>query len=114
MSRTIEISDETFEKLKDQLTAEEQTDVSSLEDFVGKKLFIRTVTYALLGEVKAKIGNLLELKNASWVADTGRFSQFIKKGEISTNAEIEPVGSVYVNVQSVVDMYIWKFELPKE
>lgn len=45
MSKTLEISDETYEKIKAQLTADELIDISTLDDLVGQKLFIRTVTY---------------------------------------------------------------------
>jgi hypothetical protein len=109
MSRTIEISDDTYELIKDQLSEEESVDVSSLEDFVGQKLFIRTVTYHLVGEVVKKVGNLFELKNASWVADSGRFMNAIKDGELS---EVEPVGKCWVNTASIVDIFPWKHALP--
>ena len=114
MSRTIEVSDETYELIKDQFSEEEQVEVDSLEDFVGKKVFIRTVTYHCLGEVVKKIGNFFELKNASWVADTGRFMQFVKKAEISSQAEIEPVGAMWVNTSAIVDIFNWKGSLPKD
>jgi hypothetical protein len=114
MSKTIEVSDETYEKIKEQLSEEESVDVSSLEDFVGQKVFIRTVTYHCLGEIVKKVGNLFELKNASWIADTGRFMQFIKNNEISQSAEIEPVGKMWVNSQAIVDIFPWKGTLPKE
>lgn len=110
--KTINISDDTYELIKDQLQTDEKIDISSLQDFVGKKLFIRTVTYHLVGEVVKVIGNLFELKNASWVADSGRFTQAIDDGELS---EVEPVKvPVFVNINSVTDMFIWAHKLPKE
>ena len=63
MSRTLEVSDETWDRIKDQLSEEEQTEVNSLEDFVGEKLYIRTITYNCVGEVVKKVSNLFELKN---------------------------------------------------
>jgi len=36
MSRTIEVSDETYEKIKDQLSEEEIEEVESLDDLIGK------------------------------------------------------------------------------
>jgi hypothetical protein len=114
MSKVIEISDEAFEKLKDQLTEDEQVDVSSLEDLIGKKVFIRTVTYHCTGEITKKVGGLFELKDAAWIADTGRFTQFIKNGELSSNAEVEPVGKMWVNISAITDMFPWKGLLPKE
>lgn len=109
--KTLNISDETYERIKDQLTQEEQVEINSFQDFVGKKIFVRTVTYHLLGRVKKIVGNLILLDEASWIADSGRFMDFIKEGK--TN-EVEPVGEVYVNISSIVDLYIWKNSLPKE
>lgn len=111
MSKVLEISDETYEKIKEQLGVGEEVDISSLQDFVGKKVFIRTVTYHLVGKVKKLSGNLFELSEASWVADSGRFMNAIRDGELD---EVEPVGQVWVNTQTIVDMYLWKHILPKE
>lgn len=111
MSRTLEISDETYEKIKDQLTEDEITDVSELDDFIGMKLFIRTVTYHLTGEVVKRIGNFIQLKKASWIADSGRFMEAIKNGELN---EVEPVGEAWVNLNSITDMFPWKHKLPEE
>ena len=98
-------------KIKDQLSEDEVTEVDDLEDFVGKKLFIRTVTYHLVGEVVKKIANFLQLKNASWVADSGRFMQAIKDGTLD---EVEPVGEAWVNLNAITDMFPWKHKLPTE
>ena len=106
---TLEISDETFEKIKDQLTAEESIDLNSLDDLVGQKWFFRTVTYHLVGKVEKRLGNFLVLKTASWVADSGRFMAAIKDGELD---EVEPVGDAMVNLNSVTDMFPWKHALP--
>lgn len=111
MTKTLEISEETYELIKDQLPADELTDVSTLDDLVGKKFYIRTVTYHCTGEVTKRIGAFIEMKNAAWIADSGRFSDAIKKGELD---EVEPVGTMWVNLNSVVDMFPWKHKLPTE
>jgi len=109
MSRTIEISDETFAKIKDQLGGDSYKEIHSLKDMVGEKFFFRTVTYHLTGRVKKVIGNILELENAAWVADSGRFMQAIKNGELK---EVEPVGRAYINIQAVTDFFPWTHRLP--
>jgi hypothetical protein len=109
MSRTLEISDETYDKIKEQLQADELVDVSSLDDLTGKKFFIRTVTYHCVGKVKKRIGAFVELEKGSWVADSGKFSTAIKEGTLS---EVEYVGTMWVNLSSVVDFFPWKHELP--
>jgi hypothetical protein len=111
MTKTITISDETYESIKGQLTLEEKIDVSSLEDFVGKKLFIRTITYHSVGKVVRIMGNLMELENASWVADSGRFMNAIKNGTLD---EVEPVGQQWININSVVDIFPWSHKLPTQ
>lgn len=111
MTKTIEISEETWEKIKDQVSEDEVVEIDSLEDFVGKKFFIRTVTYHLVGEVVKIVGRFFQLKNASWVADSGRFMNAIKDGDLS---EVEPVGDAFVSVDSIVDIFPWKHTLPTE
>ena len=112
MSKTIEISEETFEKLKDQLGIEAK-EVSSYEDLVGLKVFFRTITYHAVGKVKKVVGRFVQLENASWIADTGRFMNFIRDG-VQENTEVEPVGEMFLNMDTVVDFFIIKWDLPKE
>jgi len=110
--KTFELSDELAEQLADQLTeAKGATEIAALADFVGRKLFIRTVTYHLVGKVEAVNGNLMELSGASWVADSGRFMQAIKNGTLN---EVEPVGKCWVNASAVTDMFPWDHALPKD
>lgn len=110
MSKTIEISDELYETIKEQLCEDNATDITAWADFVGEKLFIRTVTYHLVGKVKAVTGNLIELADASWVAESGRFMQAIKDGTLN---EVEPVGRCWVNANAVTDLFPWAHALPK-
>ena len=109
MSRIIEISEETFEKIKTQLGEDCFKDITSLSDMVGEKFFFRTVTYHLTGRVKKVIGSILELENAAWIADSGRFMQAIKNGELK---EVEPVGRAFINIQAVTDFFPWNHPLP--
>ena len=108
--KTINISEETYEKIKEQLTEDEKVDINSLQDFVGKKFFFRTVTYHIVGKVVKVFGYQLQLEDASWIADSGRFMNAIKDGELN---EVEPVGDWFVNLQSCTDYGIWKHKLPK-
>lgn len=108
--RTIEISEETYGRIKEQLGEESFKEIQSLKDMVGEKFFFRTVTYHLTGRVKRVIGSILELENAAWIADSGRFMQAIKNGELK---EVEPVGRAYINIQAVTDFFPWKHKLPQ-
>lgn len=111
MTRTIEISDETFEKIKSQLTEDERKDINELDDMVGEKWFFRTVTYHLVGKITKRVGSFFYLKDASWVADSGRFMNAIKEGKLN---EIESVGDAMINIPSITDMFPWRHALPKE
>jgi len=111
MSRTIEISEETYEKIKTQLGEDSFKEITALNDMVGEKFFFRTVTYHLTGRVKRVIGNILELENAAWIADSGRFMNAIKAGELK---EVEPVGRAYINIQAITDFFPWKHALPEK
>ena len=111
MPKTLIISDETYEKIKDQIKANEDVDISGLNDLVGKKWFFRTVTYHLVGEVTKVIGSILQLKDASWVADSGRFMNAIKDGKLN---EVEPIGDWFINISTVTDFGLWKHALPKD
>ena len=108
--RKIEISDETYSKIKDQLCEENNT-VESITEMKGNKFFFRTVTYHLVGRVVGNFDNFLILEDASWVADSGRFMQAIKEGKLS---EVEPVGIAYINITTVVDFFPWVHALPTE
>ena len=111
MSRKIEISEETYQKIKDQLQGEEIIEINELSDLIGKKFLFRTVTYHQVGRVVKQIGDFLQLEEASWVADDGRFTQAIKEGSLD---EVEPVGTMFVNIKALVDFCPFNHELPKE
>lgn len=109
MSKTIEISDETWEKIKGQVELEGGKEINTYEDMIGGKFYFRTVTYHLVGEIKKMVGRFAYLKGASWVADSGRFMGAIKDGTLE---EVEPVGDAMINLDTVVDIFPWLHPLP--
>jgi hypothetical protein len=76
---------------------------------VGKSYFFRTVTYHCTGRVKRSTKNFVELEDAAWIADSGRFMDAIKNGKLK---EVEPVGEQFVNIDSIVDAFPWAHDLP--
>lgn len=84
---------------------------------VGEAYFFRTVTYHTLGKVKKIVGNFLVLEEASWVADSGRFNEFINEGKVyeSSSSEIEPLEvNPVISLSSIVDAFPWKFPMPRK
>ena len=61
---------------------------------IGKCYFIRTATDYWVGRLVAIQGPFaFTLEEASWIADTGRLSEFMAKGS-ATEMEVEPVGEI--------------------
>jgi len=109
--RRIELSEETYLRIKEQLKDEEIVEINELKDMIGKKYLFRTVTHYHVGMVVKQFRDFLQLEDASWVADTGRFMQAIKDGGLQ---EVEPVGTIFINLKALVDFMPWNHDLPKE
>lgn len=107
--KTIEISEDTYEKIKDQLLGSEKINLASFGDMIGQNFYFRTVTFHLVGKVKKILGNFVELEESSWVADSGRFQQALSEGSLD---EVELCGQGFVNMEAVTDFYPWKHDLP--
>ena len=71
--------------------------------------FFRQINFHMVGRVAEVQGNWLRLEDAAWIADSGRFNEFIRTGSAS---EVEPVGVAYVNVEHVSDAEPWPHTLP--
>ena len=69
---------------------------------VGKKYFIRTVTMYHTGELVSVSPQELVLKDAAWIADSGRFHEAIR--DVNKCKEVEPFAkNVIVGRGSIVD-----------
>jgi hypothetical protein len=78
---------------------------------IGKKYFVRTVTYHLIGELVHVTDTELLFKHASWVASSGRFSTALATGVLS---EVEPfVNPVIMGRGAIVDASEWDHALPE-
>lgn len=78
----------------------------------GTNVFIRTVTHYYLGMVVDITPSVVKLTDASWVADTGIFSEMLENGTIN---EVEPFCDVvFVNRGAIIDHTTWRFSLPRE
>lgn len=82
---------------------------------VGEAVFIRTVTYHMIGRVAriSKEGqfHFLHLEDASWIPDTEEFHKFINNGALR---EVQAVDTpVRVAVAAIVDVFGWNHPLPR-
>ncbi|NQU99364.1 MAG: hypothetical protein HQ538_01380 [Parcubacteria group bacterium] len=111
----IEISETTLEKIKSQFPDEMGSikELESLDDLIGEKYFIRTVTYHCVGKITQRLGHFIILKEASVIFDSGKFSDAIKNG-FGESAEIETVGQMILNLDAITDMFSWEHKLPKK
>lgn len=79
---------------------------------VGQTYFIRTVTMHYTGRVTAISDAEILLEDAAWIADSGRFHNALKTGELG---EVEPfVDPVVVGRAALVDATPWRHALPRE
>jgi hypothetical protein len=79
---------------------------------VGDTVLIRTVTMIQVGKVVRVGKKFIQLENAGWVADTGRFGKCLSDGSLS---EFERAPTwVLVNKDAIVDLYPWEHEVPFE
>lgn len=82
---------------------------------IGQAYLFRTIGYHWLGRVQAVNGRWLTLTDASWVSDTGRYSEAVS-GNIGTiaSSELEPSPRpVILNSDHITDAVHYPFELPR-
>lgn len=82
---------------------------------VGTAYLFRTIGYHWLGKVASIRGKFLVLEDATWVADTGRYSESLsgKIAELSSS-ELEPSPRpVVLNTDHITDAVSWPFQIPK-
>lgn len=81
---------------------------------VGKSYFIRTVTHYYTGRLIWVGDKEIAIEDVCWIADTGRFNEFLKSGN-ADEVEPFPEGSkVIIGRGSFIDMVEWKISLPTE
>jgi hypothetical protein len=81
--------------------------------FLGKAVFIRTVTHHHTGRLVEVADSELVLEDAAWIADDGRFSGALASGKLN---EVEPFpgGRVVIGRGAVIDCCAWEHALPRE
>ena len=106
----------SFSELKTELdTLEEQKEKVTTKNVgvwqVGKNYVIRTVTMINIGKLIKVTDEELVLEDACWIADAGRWMNFLKDGEYS---EAEPFQKqVIVGRKALIDATEWVHPLIK-
>lgn len=81
---------------------------------IGENYVFRSVTMIDVGEVVDVYPGEVVIKNASWIADTARWNEFLRDGK--TN-EVEPYPEgdlVIVNRGALIEAVRWNHPLPRD
>jgi len=84
---------------------------------VGETVFIRTVTYHYLGRILAISPDTIHLGEVSWVSESGRWSELLRTGQFSSQAEVEvylPGMITALSRAAIVEIIPWPHQLPLE
>ena len=71
---------------------------------VGKTYFIRTVTHYFTGRLIWVGEKEIVLKEACWIADTGRFSEFMQEKVVNESEPFPQDSQVIIGRGSIIDM----------
>ena len=71
---------------------------------IGNSYFIRTVTHYFTGELVWVGEKEIALIKACWIADTGRFNEFIKNKTINESEPFPENSTVIIGRGSIIDM----------
>ena len=113
MKKEIKQIESLLEKLKNNTSGESYELITTLPETpfeIGKSYLIRTVTLYYTGRVKNIIGKFIQLEEAAWIPDTGRWMEASEKGTFS---EVEPFANdPWVNTDSIIDFQEITYKLP--
>ena len=73
---------------------------------LGAEVFIKTVTYHYTGRIVNVSEGFVFLEDVAWIADSGRFTEFMKEEKESQSLEAELYGDriVKINIGSITDV----------
>jgi len=80
---------------------------------IGEKYLVRTITMIYTGRLKAVYKQELVLEDVAWVAETSRWAECLKNGDME---EIEPypTGEVIIGRGAILDVPVWAHDLLRE
>lgn len=107
-------TDELAEAVEQEINELVDSKLSSLPPVpfkVGKNYMIRTITMANVGRIKNIVGKFIVMDGASWLADTGKWADCLRKENIFR--EVEPFkDEIYINMDAIVDATLYTLPLP--
>ena len=71
---------------------------------VGKRIFIRTITYHYTGKLMEVTPDALVLKEAAWIPDDGRFSEVMRTGKFLEKEPYPPDREVIIERGALLDV----------
>jgi hypothetical protein len=112
-------SDEEIRALIKQYESARQNDYRDpgdtfFEGLIGQRIFIRLVTHHNTGVLIAYDRENLILADVSWVADDGRHSTCMSKGEVRSVEHWPPGVTVLVGRGGIIDVTPWNFPRIRE
>lgn len=82
------------------------------QNWNGQKIIVRTVLYHYIGRVKNITDDEVYLEDASWLAESERWSVTLTTGAVR---ELEPYpNGVVIRLASIVDYAPWAHDLPRQ
>jgi hypothetical protein len=90
-----------------------QINKTGYEKYLGKNVFLRTVTHHYTGNVIEVTNMTMTLNDAAWIADDGRFNEAMK--DSANFSEVEPYSNpITINLYSILDITELNGKLPRE
>ena len=73
---------------------------------IGAEVFIKTVTYHYTGRIVDVVDGFVFLEDVAWIADSGRFTEFMKEEKEPQSLEAELYGDriVKINIGSITEV----------
>ena len=77
---------------------------------IGENVFIMTVTFFYIGKIKSVTDKFITLEKATWIAETGRLTEFLKNGNYNEGEVL--LNDLDINLDSIVASTKYLHSLP--
>jgi len=108
--KTLKVNEVEYVR-KDSVIPVQQTDAFPFE--VGKNYFIQTVTHYFTGRLVWVGPQEIMITDACWIADTGRFADFLQQGTANETEPYPKGDNVIIGRGAIITASPWKSQLIK-